>query len=273
MCRSLLASFIFFDHVPSCSSGRELETHFFAVNKQLDMKRALLRAAELDFLRKIDWRCHVTKSDRMLVLEHLLLSGEQGRFLAQRKRIIIPRAMIGGQCDEACVDPEEAILFLPDKNEEGERTWSLLSDILCLIFDTQLILPHELKQANRQPARKKKVASFDRRSCARPAVISSHKHEVANSEQHVMRLSLGLPNLLDDTLSTPSPSAFLAHMASTTPTQVEGQTTLLASSQYELALASEIADCRAPTSSTSPPPPRVPLAPDTGSDWLPTQAL
>lgn len=267
MCRSLLASFIFFDHVPSCSSGRELETHFFAVNKQLDLKRALLRATELDFLRKIDWRCHVAKSDRILVLEQLLLSGDQGRFLAQRKRTILPRATIGGQCDEACVDPEEAILFLQDKNEEGERTWSLLSDILCLIFDTQLVLPQELKQANRQPARMKKVASFNRRSCARPAV-NSHQHDAAKPEQHFMRPSSALPNLLDDTLSTLSPSAFLAHMASATPTQEEGQTTLLASSQYELALPSEIAYRRAPTSSTSPP-----FAPDTGSDRLPTQAL
>jgi len=35
-------------------------------------------------------------------------------------------------------------VFLPDKNESGDRTWDLLSVIVSLFFDTRCLLPHEL---------------------------------------------------------------------------------------------------------------------------------
>jgi len=35
-------------------------------------------------------------------------------------------------------------VFLPDKNESGDRTWDLLSVIVSFFFDTECLLPHEL---------------------------------------------------------------------------------------------------------------------------------
>lgn len=265
MSRNLLASSIFFDYVPSCSGGRELETYYFAANKQLDLKRASLRATELDFLRKIDWRCHVEQSDRIHIVS--MLPGAWAE--CKRINILADRQTSGKVCEAGFEEPlDEAMVFLPDKNDEGERTWGLLSDILCLMFDTRLLLPSERKKASRQPARKKRVASFTTRQKQPGLDIDSCTHRAlaadnglikppadANAQpQHIVRPPLDLPSLLDDMPSPTSPSSFLAHMANATPAPAGDQTPTmtLASSQYELALWAKGAPHRsAPKTSTS----------------------
>ena len=86
MSSNILASLVFLDRVPCCASGQELETCYLTPNKELDQTRALLQEAELVFLRKIDWRCHVDLAERQRVLKCLLQTGDVGRALAMRKR-------------------------------------------------------------------------------------------------------------------------------------------------------------------------------------------
>jgi len=60
-------------------------------------------------------------------------------------------------------------VFLPDKNESGDRTWDLLSVIVSLFFDTRCLLPHELaappctrswpKSKNSKPSSARTLAS------------------------------------------------------------------------------------------------------------------
>ena len=162
--RQILASFIFYG-VPQLE-GRGEKENYFANDARLDEKRKLLLHDELLFLSKINWRCHVSLHDRDLVLEQLKNSGEGGQCLAQRMRQVPESAMIRTHTEwgndgmnshfngikvlhpkqendtsETIVFEEQ--LFLQDKNDCGERTWELLSEILVLMFDTRSFLPRE----------------------------------------------------------------------------------------------------------------------------------
>ncbi len=160
-------------------AGSGLEKHYLATNPRLDEKCKLLLNNELSFLRKIDWRCHVGLHERQLVLDLLSNSSEGGKCMAQRMRQVPESAMGRTQTTSENDDmnshfnsivgvhsqhngyAEKIVrqLFLQDKNECGERTWELLSEILALMFDTRISLPSEAskRQRTRFPKQLKKV--------------------------------------------------------------------------------------------------------------------
>ena len=171
-------------------AGSGLEKHYLATNPRLDEKCKLLLNNELSFLRKIDWRCHVGLHERQLVLDLLSNSSEGGKCMAQRMRQVPESAMGRTQTTSENDDmnshfncmvgvhsqqngSSETIvrqLFLQDKNECGERTWELLSEILVLLFDTRISLPSEAsrRQRTRIPKQLKKVELTSKHHCSAP---------------------------------------------------------------------------------------------------------
>ena len=182
-------------------AGSGLEKHYLATDPRLDEKCKLLLNDELSFLRKIDWRCHVGLHERQLVLDLLSDSSEGGKCLAQRMRQVPESAMRHSQQNGS----SETIvrqLFLQDKNEVGERTWELLSEILILMFDTRISLPSEAsrRQRTRIPKQLKKICKVELTS----------KHHCSAPEDKMK--STGARGSLSG-----FPSSFLVSMAQMSP--------------------------------------------------------
>ena len=77
-------------------------------------------------------------------------------------------------------------VFLQDKNESGNRTCDLLSDIVSLFFDTKRLLPHELAAlpcAHTRPKSKKSRPSGARTRASSNSSSSSVKELIADSSR------------------------------------------------------------------------------------------